>query len=134
MSNLLSLKLDWSAPTVHQVRDAVQSDPMSTGNAERAEAGYVSGNLYVYNRSSEAKCLSVVHFVSTSSQSTFASIHTVIVTMPEVYAAHPEYAFPRNFKGFGEKGLEGLKWPNNAKIAVSFVINYEEVSLIFWTT
>ncbi|OAL01214.1 chitin deacetylase 1 [Phaeosphaeriaceae sp. SRC1lsM3a] len=46
--------------------------------------------------------------------------------MPEVYAAHPEYAFDRNFKGYGEKGLEGLKWPNNAKVAVSFVINYEE--------
>jgi hypothetical protein len=50
------------------------------------------------------------------------------VTMPEVYAAPPDYAFPRNFKGYGEKGLEGLKWPNDAKIAVSFVINYEEVS------
>ena len=48
--------------------------------------------------------------------------------MPEVYAAHQDYAFPRNFKGYGEKGLEDLKWPNNAKIAVSFVINYEEVS------
>ena len=48
--------------------------------------------------------------------------------MPEVYAAPPDFAFPRNFKGYGEKGLEGLKWPNNAKIAVSFVINYEEVS------
>lgn len=48
--------------------------------------------------------------------------------MPEVYAAPTDYAFPRNFKGYGEKGLEGLKWPNNAKIAVSFVINYEEVS------
>jgi len=47
--------------------------------------------------------------------------------MPEVYAAPPDYAFPRNFKGYGEKGLQGLKWPNNAKIAVSFVINYEEV-------
>jgi len=47
--------------------------------------------------------------------------------MPEVYAAPPDYAFPRNFKGYGEKGLEGLKWPNNSKIAVSFVINYEEV-------
>jgi len=47
--------------------------------------------------------------------------------MPEVYAAPPGYAFPRNFKGYGEKGLEGLKWPNDAKIAVSFVINYEEV-------
>ena len=50
--------------------------------------------------------------------------------MPEVYAAHPEYAFERNFKGYGEKGLEGLKWPNDAKIAVSFVINYEEVCLL----
>lgn len=47
--------------------------------------------------------------------------------MPEVYAAPEDYAFPRNFKGYGEKGLEGLKWPNDAKIAVSFVINYEEV-------
>jgi hypothetical protein len=48
--------------------------------------------------------------------------------MPEIYAAHPEYSFERDFKGYGEKGLQGLKWPNNAKIAVSFVINYEEVS------
>jgi hypothetical protein len=48
--------------------------------------------------------------------------------MPEVYAAPPDFAFPRNFKGYGEKGLQGLKWPNGAKIAVSFVINYEEVS------
>lgn len=47
--------------------------------------------------------------------------------MPEVYAAHPQYAFSRDFKGYGEKGLKELKWPNNAKIAVSFVINYEEV-------
>ena len=49
--------------------------------------------------------------------------------MPEVYAAPPDYAFPRNFKGYREKGLEGLQWPNNAKIAVSFVINYEEVRI-----
>ena len=54
---------------------------------------------------------------------------TFIPIMPEVYAAPPDYAFPRNFKGYGEKGLEGLKWPNDAKIAVSFVINYEEVSI-----
>jgi hypothetical protein len=39
--------------------------------------------------------------------------------MPEVYAAPPDYAFQRDFKGYGEKGLKGLKWPNNAKIAVS---------------
>lgn len=48
--------------------------------------------------------------------------------MPEVYTASPDFTFSRNFKGYGEKGLEGLKWPNDAKIAVSFVINYEEVS------
>jgi hypothetical protein len=47
--------------------------------------------------------------------------------MPEAYAPHPDYGFARDFKGYGEKGLQGLKWPNNAKIAVSFVINYEEV-------
>ncbi|KAJ9137838.1 Glycoside hydrolase/deacetylase, partial [Coniochaeta hoffmannii] len=45
--------------------------------------------------------------------------------MPEVYSAHPDYGFDRDFKGYGEKGLK-LQWPNNAKIAVSFVINYEE--------
>ena len=39
-----------------------------------------------------------------------------------------DYDFPRDFRGYGEKGLVGLKWPNNAKIAVSFVINYEEVN------
>ena len=48
--------------------------------------------------------------------------------MPESYHPHPDYGFARDFKGYGEKGLQGLKWPNNAKIAVSFVINYEEVS------
>ena len=47
--------------------------------------------------------------------------------MPETYAPHPDYEFPRNLQGYGEHGLPGLKWPNNAKIAVSFVINYEEV-------
>lgn len=54
-------------------------------------------------------------------------IDPIAISMPEIYAAPSNYAFPRNFKGYGEKGLEGLKWPGNAKIAVSFVINYEEV-------
>lgn len=45
--------------------------------------------------------------------------------MPEAYHPHPLYSFERDFKGYGEKGL-GATWPNNAKIAVSFVINYEE--------
>ncbi|KAJ9136669.1 Glycoside hydrolase/deacetylase [Pleurostoma richardsiae] len=45
--------------------------------------------------------------------------------MPEIYVAHPDYAFDRDYKGYGEEGLK-LKWPKDAKIAVSFVINYEE--------
>lgn len=45
--------------------------------------------------------------------------------MPETYHGHPDFAFERNFEGYGEKGLK-IKWPGNAKIAVSFVINYEE--------
>lgn len=47
--------------------------------------------------------------------------------MPETYYVHPDYGYPRDFKGYGEEGL-AIQWPNNAKIAVSFVINYEEVS------
>jgi len=46
--------------------------------------------------------------------------------MPPAYVAHPEYDYARDFKGYGEEGLNP-KWPNGAKIAVSFVINYEEV-------
>ncbi|KAI1076228.1 polysaccharide deacetylase [Whalleya microplaca] len=45
--------------------------------------------------------------------------------MPEIYFAHPDYGYDRDFKGYGEKGIDP-GWPNNAKIAVSFVINYEE--------
>ncbi|OAP54858.1 hypothetical protein AYL99_11306 [Fonsecaea erecta] len=33
--------------------------------------------------------------------------------------------FPRDFKGYGEQSFDP-QWPNNGKIAVSFVINYEE--------
>lgn len=46
--------------------------------------------------------------------------------MPPVYAVHPLYDYERDFTGYGEEGLNP-KWPNKAKIAVSFVINYEEV-------
>lgn len=37
-----------------------------------------------------------------------------------------QYDFPRDSVGFGRKSLDP-EWPNGAKIAVSFVINYEEV-------
>jgi len=47
--------------------------------------------------------------------------------MPQVYHPHPDYAFARDLKGYGEHGLK-LQWPGDAKIAVSFVINYEEVT------
>ncbi|KAH7131798.1 polysaccharide deacetylase [Dendryphion nanum] len=45
--------------------------------------------------------------------------------MPTIYHAHPDYNYPRDFKGYGEESLK-IVWPNNAKIAISFVINYEE--------
>jgi hypothetical protein len=46
--------------------------------------------------------------------------------MPPIWNGHPDYDVQRDFKGYGEAGLNP-KWPNKAKIAVSFVINYEEV-------
>jgi hypothetical protein len=38
-----------------------------------------------------------------------------------------KYDFPRDSVGYGRKSLNP-QWPKGAKIAVSFVINYEEVS------
>ncbi len=38
------------------------------------------------------------------------------------------YDFPRDLVGYGENSFNP-QWPNGAKIAVSFVINYEEVCL-----
>lgn len=37
------------------------------------------------------------------------------------------YDFPRDLVGYGENSFNP-QWPGGAKIAVSFVINYEEVS------
>lgn len=42
--------------------------------------------------------------------------------------AGTKYDFPRDHVGFGRKGHHP-RWPNSAKIAISFVINYEEVLL-----
>jgi hypothetical protein len=51
--------------------------------------------------------------------------------MPPVWnGGHPDYDTERDFVGYGEAGLNP-KWPNNAKIAISFVINYEEVLFLF---
>ena len=33
--------------------------------------------------------------------------------------------YPRNLIGYGSKNLN-IKWPNNARIALQFVLNYEE--------
>ncbi|KAF7195296.1 Chitin deacetylase 1 [Pseudocercospora fuligena] len=46
--------------------------------------------------------------------------------MSTTCTSHPTYDYPRDFRGYGEEGLQGLQWPSKAKIAVSFVINYEE--------
>lgn len=37
-----------------------------------------------------------------------------------------KYDFPRDLVGYGEHSFNP-QWPGGAKIAVSFVINYEEV-------
>jgi hypothetical protein len=37
-----------------------------------------------------------------------------------------KYDFPRDLIGYGRASLDP-QWPNGAKVAVSFVINYEEV-------
>lgn len=44
------------------------------------------------------------------------------------WAWDDKYDFPRDLVGYGEHSFNP-QWPNNAKIAVSFVINYEEVLL-----
>jgi hypothetical protein len=38
-----------------------------------------------------------------------------------------KYDFPRDLVGYGENSFNP-QWPSGAKIAVSFVINYEEVA------
>ncbi|TKA26595.1 hypothetical protein B0A50_04703 [Salinomyces thailandicus] len=40
--------------------------------------------------------------------------------MPSAYVQHPEFGHDRDFRGYGEHGLPELKWPKDAKIAVSF--------------
>ncbi|EHK97185.1 putative Chitin deacetylase 1 [Glarea lozoyensis 74030] len=37
----------------------------------------------------------------------------------------PKYDIPRNFEGYGEHSLHP-HWPSNAKLALSFILNYEE--------
>ncbi|KIW01553.1 uncharacterized protein PV09_07030 [Verruconis gallopava] len=45
--------------------------------------------------------------------------------MARPYIPRPEYDVDRDFIGYGEHPINP-RWPNNAKIAVSFVVNYEE--------
>lgn len=57
---------------------------------------------------------------------------TTLFALPEDSKAKPfewddHYDFPRDLIGYGEDSFNP-QWPNKAKIAVSFVINYEEVS------
>ena len=33
---------------------------------------------------------------------------------------------PRDLVGYGNQGPTTVKWPNNAKVAINFVLNYEE--------
>jgi peptidoglycan/xylan/chitin deacetylase (PgdA/CDA1 family) len=38
---------------------------------------------------------------------------------------NPQYQLPRDFEGFGPESHD-CQWPNSARIAVSFILNYEE--------
>jgi hypothetical protein len=55
------------------------------------------------------------------------STETTPNTAPKKYEWDDRYDFTRDHIGYGEKSFNP-QWPNGAKIAVSFVINYEEVS------
>ena len=56
----------------------------------------------------------IVEYMLIYSVSTL-NLNFIVVVMPEVYSPHPDYDFVRDFKGYGESGLN-LKWPNNAKL------------------
>ena len=45
--------------------------------------------------------------------------------LPKAFQWSPHFDFPRNLTGYGPNP-PAAKWPDNAKIALSFVINYEE--------
>ena len=61
-----------------------------------------------------------------------AELVSRLVGTPKVkeYEWDDHYDFPRDLIGYGESSFNP-QWPNGAKIAVSFVINYEEVWLPF---
>ncbi len=42
----------------------------------------------------------------------------------DMVQAEEKYAFPRDLVGYGQEGID-CEWPNGAKIAVSFCVNYE---------
>jgi hypothetical protein len=49
-------------------------------------------------------------------------------TMAKAYFPDPVYHTDRDFIGYGEESLNP-GWPNNGRIAVSFVISYEDVCI-----
>jgi len=59
-----------------------------------------------------------------------AELVSRLVGTPKIkeYEWDDHYDFPRDLVGYGENSFNP-QWPNGAKIAVSFVINYEEVCL-----
>ncbi|KAI9735972.1 MAG: hypothetical protein M1834_001438 [Cirrosporium novae-zelandiae] len=49
------------------------------------------------------------------------------MSTPKAWQWDVHYDFPRDLKGYGENSFNP-QWPNGAKIALSFAINYEEAS------
>jgi hypothetical protein len=48
----------------------------------------------------------------------------------KTWSWNPEVDHERDFVGFGEHGFKGSWGPKDARVAISFVINYEEASPI----
>lgn len=65
-------------------------------------------------------CLDIIHSIMSTTYSVRSKD-----SKAKTFEWDAHYDFPRDLIGYGEAG-HNPQWPNNAKIAISFVINYEE--------
>ena len=92
-----------------------------------------------YGRYNSARSDNVVLLRAVEVEPFWKTVHKMANAQPFVPAldsanADPDrgskYDFPRDLIGYGRYPPHA-QWPNGAKIAVSFVINYEEVEHIY---
>jgi hypothetical protein len=68
----------------------------------------------------------LIHKIATSCLKHSFHKHKMSTSEVKEFEWDDHYDFPRDLVGYGETSFNP-QWPNGAKIAVSFVINYEEV-------